>query len=198
MIVELMVACVYVLLWSMFDTTPFLFALYAVLTAVLAVITVYDMRHTIIPDEFVMGVLACAFLYLGYMHMATPSVATVLWSVAGGLFGFIFFAAFWYVSHGRWMGLGDAKLAFPLGMMVGFPAVYTMIVIAFVVGAVVSVCLLLVQRFLVRGKTALLYFGSALTIKSEIPFAPFLIIGFLFTHFFHADIFEITRTFLPF
>mgnify|MGYP003395011521 CR=1 FL=1 len=87
---------------------------------------------------------------------------------------------------------GDAKLAFPLGVTVGLGGVFSMVVLSFWIGAGVSLILLGLQRLLKRGKPALHFLSSPLTIKSEVPFAPFLILGFLMVQFLHADIFNIT------
>ena len=89
------------------------------------------------------------------------------------------------------MGLGDAKLALPLGLLLGPIGAFSMVVFSFWIGAVVSVALLLLQHLYRKGTTRLPFVATPLRMKSEIPFAPFLILGFLFVYLFHVDIFTI-------
>ncbi len=156
------------------------------ISAVLTVIVVYDVRHTIIPDTLV---LYLSILTLGFLlwdpltqGIAFPSLTTLL----GGLIPSAFLGTLWLVSRGRWIGFGDVKLAVPLGFLVGFPESISLLVLAFWIGAVVSVSLLLLQ-WLFRhssgarrngGQRFLLFFVNPLTIQSEVPFAPFLVCAF--------------------
>jgi prepilin signal peptidase PulO-like enzyme (type II secretory pathway) len=89
--------------------------------------------------------------------------------------------ALWLVSRGRWMGLGDAKLALGIGFLLGLADGLGAIFLAFVIGAVISLGLLLVQY--IQRKVGITRFGSGqrgLTMKSEVPFGPFLIASCLF------------------
>ena len=54
--------------------------------------------------------------------------------------------------------------------------------LAFYIGAIVSLALLGLQALARRGQLPLSFFTKTLTIKSEVPFAPFLIIGWLLTY----------------
>lgn len=74
--------------------------------------------------------------------------------------------AFFYFLHavtrGRGMGLGDVLLAFPLVMLLGWPRSMVWLFLAFVLGAVTGVLLL------VFGKTGM---------KQKIAFGPFMVIA---------------------
>lgn len=96
------------------------------------------------------------------------------------------------MSKGKWIGFGDVKLALPFGLIVGLEGVFSMVVFSFWIGALVSVTLLGLERLSKRGKVRLHFLSSPLTIKSEVPFAPFFISGFLLVQLLHADIFTIT------
>jgi len=197
LLVESVTGVAFVALWYLFHTTPILFVLYALLVAIFIVLCVYDIRHTIIPDELTLAVGGVALLLLMYAWYGGQSPVTLLYSVLSGLCASAFFGGLWYMSKGKWLGFGDVKLAFPLGVIVGIGGVFSMIVLSFWVGAALSLILLGLQRILKRGKPSLLFLPAPLTIKSEVPFAPFLISGFILAHFFHADIFTITSFFLP-
>jgi len=47
---------------------------------------------------------------------------------------FLLYGGLWFVSKGRWIGFGDAKLAIPLGFILGAPAVFTFVVFSFWIG----------------------------------------------------------------
>jgi len=184
----------YLVLWNLFSENLILLSLYFMLASLLLLITVYDLRHTIIPDELTLIVGGIACVFMGYEYIQFHDMILILTRIGAGICAAFFFWGLWYVSKGRWIGLGDAKLALPLGMLVGIMDVFSMVVFSFWIGAVISVSLLGIQKILKKGKTNLHFLTLPLTMKSEFPFAPFLIIGFIVVHFFHADIFEITYT----
>ncbi len=135
---------------------------YAVMFSILLVIAVYDLKHKIIPDTLVFIFGALAFIGLFFFH--TPDIFNFL----SGIFIALPFALFWLVSGGRWMGLGDAKLALGLGWLLGLPFAFSGLVLAFWSGAIVGIFLIMLSKIRKKGK---------LGMKSEIPFAPFLVLG---------------------
>ena len=198
LVVELLTGLSFVAVWYLFASNLLLLVLYLVLVSVFVVIVVYDIRHTIIPDELTLMVGAVALIFLGYEFILTKDVVLTLMSVLAGSSASFFFWGLWFISKGKWIGFGDAKLALPLGMMVGLGGVFSMVVLSFWIGAAISLTLLGFERALKRGKTNLHFLRSPLTIKSEVPFAPFLIAGFLLVQFLHADIFDITYALFSF
>lgn len=189
--VELLTAALFVLAWHTFafDFVPL--ALTLILFSFFVIIFVYDIRHTIIPDEMTIGVAVTATLLLLWQYWLTRDISSLLWHLIAGVAAAFFFWALWYYSKGRWLGLGDAKLALPLGALLGGTAAFSMIVFAFWIGAIIAVSILMFQRLVEKGKTHLHFAGRPLTMKSEVPFAPFLLAGFLFVYSFHADVFFI-------
>lgn len=79
------------------------------------------------------------------------------------------------VTHGRGMGLGDVWLGFLVGLITGFPEVLVAVFLAFVLGALVSLGLLL------AGKKR---WGET------VPFGPFLSAATLLTLFFGGKLFS--------
>lgn len=192
LVVELLTGLSYLFVWHLFAYDPFLLFLNLILVSLLILIVFYDVRHTIIPDELTLMVGGVALAYLIYEYLLVGSITPAFFRLLAGVSAAFFFYGLWYISKGRWIGFGDAKLALPLGVMVGLGGVFSMVVFSFWVGAVVSLALLGIERLSKRGKISLHFLGSPLTIKSEVPFAPFLTIGFLIVQFLHADIFDIT------
>lgn len=192
LIVELLTAGGFLLIGYLFMSDPLLLFLNLVLYALLVVVVVYDMYHTIIPDEYVayISIVALAMLTHAYFFMGA-TVGALFMSLAGGVAAASFFALFWLVSKGKWMGLGDAKLMLPLGVILGATGSFSAVVLSFWIGAAISVSLIGIQRLLAAGKTRIPFVRVPLTIKSEVPFAPFLVLGFFAVHLFHVDIFTL-------
>lgn len=159
-----------------------LWPLLLVLMAVLMMVLVYDVYHLIIPHAFVWALTVLALLHEGYRLYSGGTLVATGWALVGVVGAFAFFAGLWWYSGGRWIGLGDAKLVAPLALMVGGSGVFSMVVLSFWVGTVVSLSLLGLQYVLRRGQGHLRFMASPLTIKSEVPFAPFLIAGFLLVY----------------
>jgi prepilin signal peptidase PulO-like enzyme (type II secretory pathway) len=142
--------------------------------------------HFIIPDRLTAVLTVAIFSFLGYQGwLGVMPWQTVGWSALTTLGGSAFFFFLWGISKGRWIGFGDVKLAFPLGLLVGPAAVFSFVVLSFWIGAAVSLCLLAYSHYS-RGKAGLHLSGKALTMKSAVPFAPFLVASalvILFTDF---------------
>lgn len=193
--VELLTGLLFIMVWMEYHASAVLLGFYFVVVSLLVIILVYDMYHTIIPDEMVVALLVISTGIVIYTTVvAGESYMYPLKSLFGALLASGFFASLWYIGKGRWMGLGDAKLMFPLGVMAGFMGAVSTVVFSFWIGAVVSLTLIGIQKILRKGKTRLSFLGTPLTIKSEVPFAPFLIIAFLAVHFFHVELLSILQT----
>ncbi len=154
-------------------------AIFCVIAAALVAIAAYDMRHTIIPDGWVYFFDALALLAMGPVLLLNADASLWLYLAAGPAAALPLFML-WLVSGGRWMGLGDAKLALGIGWLLGPVFGIVSVFFAFIIGALVSVCILLPLpyiRALLRGRgIARLSEGRArFTMKSEVPFGPFLI-----------------------
>jgi len=151
-----------------------------VIFGLLIIITVYDWRHKIIPDHFVYAFIVIALLPSVWLGMAGPGALV-------GLALGAFFWLLWLASRGRWLGLGDAKLALGLGLFLGFPAALSAVTLAFWSGALVGLALL--------GISVLSRTRKSYNMKSEVPFAPFLFLGALLVYFFQIDVFTIFSSF---
>jgi leader peptidase (prepilin peptidase)/N-methyltransferase len=194
LIVEVLTGLLYLVSWHFFSQDIFLLLIALALVSFFVVISVYDIRHTIIPDEMTLGVAVVALIFLAYQYIETRDAYLTATSIGAGAIALLFFWGLWSFSKGRWIGYGDVKLAFPLGILVGAAGVFSMIVLSFWIGALVSLSMLGLVSLIKRGKTNLHFLGAPLTMKSEVPFAPFLLAGFLLVYFAHADIFTITYT----
>lgn len=141
--------------------------------SLLVAIAVYDLRHTIIPDMWVYSLGALAVLALCLTNTPDSLLVPMLAGPVAALPLFLL----WLVSGGRWMGLGDAKLALGIGWLLGpLPGLFA-VMYAFMLGAVVSVVFLLL---LPRALAWIVPSAArpSYTMKSEVPFGPFLVASF--------------------
>lgn len=150
------------------------------------VIFVYDLRHKIIPDGFA---YSFAILGLGYAILTTPLVtptALIISRLTSALLLAVPFYALWYFSKGRAIGLGDAKLALGIGTLFGTSLGFTAVVLGFWVGAVVSLLRMAIQYIQHTSER------GGLTMKSEVAFGPFLIIGIAIVFFTGLNLFDMS------
>jgi len=138
---------------------------YLIVSSLLLVIFVYDLKHYIIPDKIVFPGIALALLYLVYTQSLSP-----IWA---GLGASGFFLALVLVSKGRWMGLGDVKLAFFMGLILDWPGILVALFLSFFSGAIIGLILI---GFKKKG------------FKSEIPFGPFLVGSTLIAMFYSQQL----------
>jgi len=183
--VELVTALLFLAIFKLDGLSVTLFFDFIVVS-LLIVMTVYDLRHKIIPDG-----LVTMFVIAGLLKMLLPifwgGYFSLLNLLAGGIF-FLPFYLLWKVSDGKWIGLGDGKLAIGIGAFLGFSLGLTAIVFGFWTGALFGVAYLALQRisaskWFSRTRLGLFFARNSLTMKSELPFAPFLILGVLIVLF---------------
>ena len=196
-LVEFLTGLVFLMTWMHTDSIP-IFSMLIVCMCALIVGVVYDIRHMIIPNE-VVGVTTCmAFGILTYTSYVQQSYIIFVWGIIAGCIAFCFYAGLWWFSKGRWLGFGDAKLSVSLGMLVGIQGVFSLIVLSFWIGAFVSVLFIAGQWLVQKGKTHLRFSAVPLTIKSEIPFAPFLIGAVVLVYFCSVDVLSFTSHVITF
>jgi leader peptidase (prepilin peptidase)/N-methyltransferase len=133
------------------------------LLSVLIAAFVIDFEHQLIPDNLV---------YL--LFVSTSSVLLIFESAAffnhfaAGMLASWFLLLLVFVTRGRGMGLGDVKLALPLGMLLGWPGALVWLFLSFLTGGLFAILLLVLRKA---------SFGK------KIAFGPFLILGFVLALF---------------
>lgn len=159
-----------------------LYAYYTLMFSLLVVIATYDLKHKIIPDllVFIFGILAFLGIFIitpsGFFPAFFPHWPN-LWELLSGIMVALPFALVWLFSRGTWMGLGDAKLALGLAYLLGLSRVLSGVVVAFWSGAIIGLLLLI--------------FSKSYRMKSEVPFAPFLVFGAIVAFLFELHLFPI-------
>lgn len=175
-LVELATGIIFLLIifnWAI-TTHTYQFSIFSafliLISCFLLVIFVYDLKHYLVPDKIIYPAMVLTFgfriLDLFRIGPATPSLPDFgfrILELGSYFFAAIiagsFFLVIVLISRGRWMGMGDVKIGFLMGLLLGLSGVFTALFLAFLTGAIVSIILLILRRK---------------TLKSEIPFGPFL------------------------
>lgn len=180
-IVEFLAGALFVLVFFAFPPVTLTAAITTLLqllaVCLLVIVVVYDIKHKIIPDSLVLtfSIVALLGLFLGGETLwHVPSIESL---IAGPLLA-VPFALIWLVSRGKWMGLGDAKLTVGIGWILGINAGINALILAFWVGAIISV----VWLFLTYKKFKR---------NTEIPFGPYLVIGMYLVLIFGVQVIDI-------
>lgn len=129
----------------------------------------YDFKNKIIDSHFLYAFAAFSIIeFILRRNFAYDFASSLLIA--------LLFYILWRASKGRWMGRGDADLAFWASLFLGWPLNLGALFLSFWLGGLSGALLLL--------------WGGKFNLKSEIPFAPFLAIAalvvWLFPDFFRA------------
>lgn len=147
-----------------FNFETIIYFLYLLMiSSLLIIVFVFDLKHYIIPDKIIFSAIFIVLLFriLELIQNSNFKIQNLNPAFTGlGAAGFFLFIVL--VSRGRWMGFGDVKLAFLIGLFLGFPNILIALFFAFLIGAIIGVGLILAKRK---------------TLKSEVPFGPFLVTG---------------------
>lgn len=138
----------------------------------LIIIFVYDFKHYLILDKVIWpaAVVALVFnLSLDFSWMTLLNLA--LSAVIGGSF----FLIQYLISRGRWLGGGDVRLGFLMGLMLGWPGIAIAISLAYFIGSLFSLYLLMTKKK---------------TWQSQLPLGTFLALATVITMFWGEQILD--------
>lgn len=138
-----------------------------ILVSLTILITISDLKYMLIPNKILLFFLPVMLV----LRLCFP--IHTLWNhLLGALVGGGIILLIVIVTRGD-MGMGDAKLFFLCGWVVGFPHILLSLFIACLLGTGVGGILLLLK---------------IVKLKQAIPFGPFLALGTLITYGYGADI----------
>lgn len=165
--------------------------------ATILLISIYDLRHFIIPDSFLIAFFFLAFIHNSYFIIQNSlSYLSIFPSFLAGLLVTLPFLLIFLISKGRWLGFGDVKYIAVIGFWLGVANGISAVILAFWIGAAFALFALLLN--FLKSHFRLPIINNNLTIKSEIPFGPFLSIGIIISFYFNADLFQIHNLFQNF
>lgn len=152
---------------------------------------IIDYRKYLVPDELIVFLAALGVLWTLLLMFSNNfselrgsfigSNAEIfglrgnLWlnHIAGSVLGALLIGMIFFGTKGKAIGFGDVKLFSALGLLFGFPDIIIIFFFSFIVGALVSLPLL-IRRL--KG------------MKDFVPFAPFIVIASLLVFYFGNDI----------
>lgn len=163
-----------------------IFGLWLIILVGLIALMVYDLRWYILPNRIIypLGVVASTQAVISITAAPKPATALLNAVLAVLIGGGVFYVLF-QVSDGKWIGGGDVKLGWLLGLIVATPTKSILFIfVASLLGTIVSLPLLMSKR---------------LKRNSVIPFGPFLIIGAIIVVLFGQNMIDwYQQTFLNF
>jgi prepilin signal peptidase PulO-like enzyme (type II secretory pathway) len=126
-------------------------------------LAVYDFKWFLLPDKLVFPLIGIAASQVLLTSLWQQSLSALWLPIAGACLYFGLFWGLFQVSGGKWIGGGDVKLAFALGLIVGSPLKAMLaLFIASLLGTLVSL------PQIAWGKQG---------VKQHIPFGPYLLAG---------------------
>jgi leader peptidase (prepilin peptidase)/N-methyltransferase len=151
------------------------FVLWLVLLVGLVALFVYDLRWFLLPNRIIYpsSVVAAILAIIRLVNAASPAKAALNLLLAVVIGGGIFFVLF-QISNGKWIGGGDVRLGWILGLVAGTPARSILFIfLASIIGTAISLPLI---------------YSHKLKRSSIIPFGPLLITGLFITQLFGSSI----------
>ncbi|EKE16523.1 MAG: hypothetical protein ACD_11C00004G0021 [uncultured bacterium] len=141
---------------------------YLVVFSIFLVIFFYDLKFMEIPMivlwvGVVWAAIFAVIVELGYLEPVSRFLSLGFADKAiGGAIAFLFFYALAHFSKETWMGYGDAYVGLLIGLVVGWEKLFMALTLSFAIGSVFSIGLV---------------FFKKKTMKSQVPLAPFLVVG---------------------
>jgi len=159
--VELLTAILFVWIFNYFALPLAIFNV--VIACLLVIVFIYDLKHFIIPDRITFSAIGLVLIYdlalIVLQRLSQWQIISLVSAAAGaGMFFFLIYA----ISRGKWMGFGDVKLALFMGLFLGFPNILLALLFAFGIGGIIGIILVFLKKK---------------SLKSEVPFGPFLVMG---------------------
>jgi len=142
-----------------------------ILVVFLVFLMVFDLKYLILPNFAVIILIIISLLGVIFDE---PNIVPYLLSAVGSSIFLLFLNL---ITKGKGMGFGDVKLAVFMGLFLGWPKIILAMYMAFILGAIIGIVLMMFKK--VTGRT-------------KIPFGPFLILGTLISWIYGNEILKLS------
>ncbi len=167
-----------------------LHGIHIAIASLIFVIILSDLRYQIIPDEIHIALIICGILRLFILNidpqnviifqfLSIPLLQKLAMMFVAGMAVMLPLLLIFLLTKGGGMGFGDVKFAYIMGFILGIKGGLVALYLAFVVGGLVALTLMLFQKA---------------KLKTKIAFGPFLISGFYALLFFTKELYSFINT----
>lgn len=137
------------------DVTQAVFYLF--IAFVFIVLAFYDFLFKEIPD-----LISLPAVFIAILFVLLNDVHTVTNLAIGIAIPVVFFGILHFASKGRWLGGGDIRIGALMGVLLGYPMVLMGLFFGYLFGSIYSLVGLVLKK---------------LNRQTQVPFAPFLLLG---------------------
>lgn len=166
------------------DFELFHLSFYLVIIASLLVIFIFDLRHYLVSEAVLLytGIFVVIWRIIAFF-LEIHTLNNLLFYLLAATLSALFFWILYILTNKKGMGFGDIEIVFLLGLIVGFPNIFFVIFIGSLLGSII-------------GLLSILFFKKSM--KTALPFGPFLVIGTFVMLFYSDFVFALYQQFLSF
>ena len=166
-LIELLTACLFVAVYFKSGMSWFTLEM-LIFVYGLIVVSFIDFDHMILPDSFTLSGIVMGLLG-AFLNPDRQFLSALLGVIFGGGFLWLTAYVYWLLKKQEGLGGGDIKLLAWIGAILGWKALPFIILLSSFVGATVGIIFLSLKNS---------------SLKSHIPFGPYLVLGALTSFFF--------------
>lgn len=146
------------------------FALWCIGLVLLLILFFYDLQWYKLPNKVIYPLWYISAADFALRFAEKPTLHTIILGCLAILVGAGLFWIFYVVSKGKWIGFGDVRLGFAIGLLLGTPLLAAIAIFtASIIGVAVTLPSLAIKKR---------------TLTSRIPFGPLLILGLILARLF--------------
>ena len=150
--------------------TGFLLLIFSLFLILLA----YDWQFMEMPMIIFWLLLGAILVYLIFISLNQYLMGVSFYQISlvsgliGGFIAWLFFFLLVFFSKEKWMGWGDVYVGFLAGLILGWQNIMFGLLLSFMIGSICAIIIVILKKG---------------TMKSQIPFIPFLVSGTILTIF---------------
>ena len=141
---------------------------YLTIFSLFFVLLAYDWQFMEMPVIIFWILLGVVIIYLAFLSFSEYLSGSSFFQLSlvsgltGGLMSWLFFFCLVFFSKEKWMGWGDVYIGFLAGLFLGHKNVLLGLLLSFMFGSIYATILVMLKKG---------------TMKSQVPFIPFLVLG---------------------